>query len=549
MKYKVALLSNVNMNFVTRMLAKDLEMYGGEGYGNELGLMMDPGSSYHDFNPRITFLIMDLLEVIEHNTEAEPASLAIDKWFSMLEACIQTGKLYYVSDAFLWGTEACILSPKERFHLENLWMNALEKCVARHTGVRVFPYRKLMESLGSDNAFSLKLWYMGKILHTNDAQKRLAEEILHKCGLERRVPKKVLVLDLDNTLWGGLAGEADITPVTLSDDHGGLAYKNLQRVISRMQKNGVILAIASKNNEEDALEIIEKHPHMVLGLDAFAAKRINWNNKSDSLVEMAKELNLGLDSFVFFDDSDTERELIQKVLPQVIVPDFPAKPEELAPAMCEIYKTYFEKPAVTKEDIEKTKQYAENAKRSQLEASAFSFADYLKDLQIKVEKVDPLTNLERLVQLVNKTNQFNLTTKRYELSQMQKVVEDFTKKVYLYRIEDRFGDYGIVAALIVDVSDVPTIEEFVMSCRVMGKNMEYGILTDVEKDLERHGYKELRGIFIPTAKNKPVEKLYEKAGYTYVGKRFDTDLYELDLKKHPEREYYLEMLERKGMEF
>ncbi len=543
MKHKVALLSNVNMNFVLRMLGKDLEVYAGEGYGNELGLLMDKSSSYHTFAPQITFLVMDLLEVIGHDTESDAAQAALDKWFGMLEGTLLPGKIYYISDAYLWGVEVALFTAEQRFALECLWMDRLQSLKDRHPGVRIFPYRRIMETLGSENAFSLKLWYMGKILHTNEAQKRIAEEILHRCELETCVPKKVLVLDLDNTLWGGLAGEADITPVTLSDDHGGLAYKNLQRVILQMQKTGVILVIASKNNEEDALEIIDKHPHMVLRSETFAAKRINWNNKSDSLVEMAKELNLGLDSFVFFDDSDTERELIKKVHPQVVVPDFPTKPEELAPVMCDIYKQYFEKPVVTKEDEEKTRQYAENAKRSQLEAGSFSFGDYLKDLQIKVERVDARVNLERLVQLVNKTNQFNLTTRRYELDEMQSVVDDSTKKVYLYKIEDRFGDYGIVAALIVDVSDVPAIEEFVMSCRIMGKNVEYGILTDVEKELASQGYKELRGLFIPTAKNKPVEKLYEKAGYEFVGKHFDADMYELDLSTTLDREFYLEILE------
>lgn len=540
MKHKVALLSNVNMSFVTRMLGKALEMYAGEGYGNELGLLMDKSSSYHAFDPQITFFIMDLLEVLNHETDESAATEAVYRWFSMLEACLQPGKIYYVSDAFLWGTEAELFSPKQHHMLENIWMDALGKCMEKHSGVRMFPYRSVLEKLGSENAFSLKLWYMGKILHTNDAQKKLAEVILHKCELETRIPKKVLVVDLDNTLWGGLAGEADITPIDLSDDHVGLAYKNLQRVILQMQKKGVILAIASKNNEEDAMEIIGKHPHMILRGEAFAAKRINWNNKSDSLLEMAKELNLGVDSFVFFDDSDTERELIRQMLPEVTVPEFPGKPEELAPAMKEIYRQYFEKPVVTREDQEKTKQYAENAMRSELQASSLSFGDYLKDLQIKVERVNPAEHLDRLAQLMNKTNQFNLTTRRYEPAQMQAILDDDSQRVYLFRVEDRFGDYGIVAALIVDLREEPTITDFVMSCRIMGKNIEYGILTMVEDDLRT--YDKLMGLYVPTVKNKPVEKLYEKAGYRYVGKQSERNLYELEIPLREAREFYLEIL-------
>lgn len=546
MAKKIALLSNVNMNFVIRMLQKDVEVYEAEGYGNELGILMNPVSSYHAFAPEITFVLEDLLELLEHELEPASAGSRIENWFGQLESALKAEGVYYISDAYLWGVELGVLFDKGRkAHLEQLWQERLEQLCKSHTNVRIFPYRRIVEQLGEEKAFSQKMWYMGRILHSGDAQKALCEEILNRVRIEQSVPKKVLLLDLDNTLWGGLAGEADHTPILLSEEHEGLAYKNLQRVLLQMQKQGVLLGIVSKNNEEDVAGILREHPHMVLRPECFAAKKVNWKPKHENIQEIAKELNLGLDSFVFFDDNETERQLILDMLPQVSVPDFPKKPEELAEAMTAIYAAYFDRAVMTAEDLNKTRQYADNVKRNELEKSAGSFSDYLKQLVITMERVDANANIERLTQLMNKTNQFNLTTKRYTQAQMQRIVTDDTKRVYLYRVADRFGDNGVVAALIVDLSkEVPEIEAFVMSCRIMGKNIEDAILEDVESDLRKAGYGRLRGIYFPTARNKPVAELYHRLGYTGIGEIFGEEngmgiLYEIDLNDEVSREHYV----------
>lgn len=542
MKYKVALLSNINMSFVLRTLKKEFEVYNVEGYGNELGLLLDKGSSYCAFKADATFLLMDLLELIGHELQPAAAKDAVERWFGLFEAGMEQEVQYFVSDAYLWGVEVATLSDKnQRSLLESLWNDCLKNFCETHKNVHIFSYHDIISKLGEENAFSLKTWYMGKILHTNEAQKRLAAEMVHCVDVMSRVPKKVLLLDLDNTLWGGLAGEQEHTPVILSDDHAGLAYKNLQRVISLMKDVGVVLGIVSKNNEKDALQIIDKHPHMVLRNEAFAIKKINWEPKHVNIQVIAEELNLGLDSVVFFDDNPTERELVRQMLPQVTVPEFPERPEELAEVMAEIYRTYFEKAYVTAEDLDKTRQYAENAKRNEAMKQAVSFGEYLTQLEIKITAVDAGQNLERLVQLVNKTNQFNLTTKRVEMSEMQKIVTDSTKRVYLYRIEDCFGDYGIVSAVIVDVADTPVIEEFVLSCRVMGKNVEDTIVSEIEKQLAGEGFTSLQGIYIPTAKNKPVEFLYERLGYELISNENDSKIYRIQLNNLPERELYAQM--------
>jgi FkbH-like protein len=541
---KIAVLSNVNMNVLIRLLEKEqgIEVYQPEGYGNELGLLYDKASSYHAFSPKITFMIMDLLELIGAETDIEKASERIQTWFAQLEQNIENGMIYYISDAYLWGCgiETCA-EPAIKARLEHIWLNSLLEFIGRHENVRIFPYAGFVQDIGAENAFSKKMWYMGKILLSNDAQKRLCSIICHKVSVEERTPKKILFLDLDNTLWGGLAGENDVSPIKLSDDHLGLAYKNLQRVLLGMQRQGVLLGIISKNNRDDALDIIEKHPHMILRGECFAVKEINWESKAENIVRACKELNIGTDSAVFFDDSPAERELVKTMLPEVIVPDFPDRAEELPDAMEDIYHRYFEKGHITAEDINKTRQYAQNAERNRMLSGAGNYDDYLEGLEMVMKREDPKSNAERFLQLVNKTNQFNLTTKRYTLEELNDILANPEKKTFLYRVSDRFGDNGIVAALIADMSgQVPYIEEFVMSCRVMGRHIEHAIVTDVEKELSKKGADRLRGIYIPTAKNAPVAGLYEELGYTKCSENADGSAeYEIEIAKTPKRVYHV----------
>lgn len=236
---KIALLSNVNMDFVIRMLQKHVEIYRAEGYGNELGILTNPSSSYHVFEPDITFLVMDLMELLEHELDKETAKRRIEDWFAVVDSQLKPGKIYYISDAYLWGPElAVIWDVGRKAALEGIWQKKLEELCESHGNVRIFPYHHMVEVLGEKSTFSLKMWYLGKILLSNEAQRNLCELITEKVAEEMRTPKKVLILDLDHTLWGGLAGEANHTPVELSEEHVGLAYKNLQRVILQMQRQG-----------------------------------------------------------------------------------------------------------------------------------------------------------------------------------------------------------------------------------------------------------------------------------------------------------------------
>lgn len=538
---KLAILSNVNINSLIRAMKTEFEVYEPEGYGNELLLLLDIQSGYHAFRPDITFIWTDLAELIRHEPEEEKALSYMEEWFAALEQGMPGRGVFYLSDGHLWGAEWEVLSDNgQRYVLENAFRTKLEAFCGRHDNAYILPCRGLVERLGAQSAYSETMWYMGKIPYSQAMQKLMCETMRQRVRVISGVPRKVLALDLDNTLWGGLAGEADHEPVLLSEEHKGLAYKNLQRVIGQMRRQGVMLAVVSKNNPEDAMSIIEKHPHMVLRKEDFVCLKINWKPKADNLREMAEQLNVGLDSFVFFDDSQAEREQIRQMLPEVAVPDFPDRPEKLPEAMAEIYRAYFEKAAVTDEDREKTAQYAANARRQEMREQTADLASFLKTLEIRVRVEDAGQNRERLYQLVNKTNQFNLTTVRYDREQLADCIGRADRLVRLYRVTDRFGDNGIVGAVIAALSgDTARIEEFVLSCRVMGRHIEHAVIDRLERELSGLGYAYIEGVYVKTAKNQPVEQLYDQLGYKLLSDTSGEKRYRRALAEPVEREYYI----------
>lgn len=539
---KIAILSNINTDPLVRLLSKEegLEVYAPEGYGGELGALLNPSSALNEYAPDTVFLIMDAAQVIMQEYDPSTASEKISQWFATFSSAIKSGVSYYLSDAYLYAPDSgMLMGTLIRRDLENLWQAELERLLRKHSNLHLFPYGDVIRRLGEEKAFSPKMWYMGKILHSSDCMKALKEEVLKSINTLKRVPKKVLLLDLDNTLWKGLAGEHNLTPVGLSDDGVGLAFKNFQRVIKIMQANGVILGIVSKNNEEDAFAIIEKHPHMILKKRDFAAYRINWENKDVNIKAIAEELNLGIDSFVFLDDSAAERMLIRESLPSVTVPEFPERAEDLAGFAVNLYFEYFASASLTEEDRNKTKQYLANKQREELKEEAADFATYLRKMDIRLIRVSPDENRERLGQLMNKTNQFNLTTKRYDEKELADLLEDESREIFLYRVTDTFGDNGIVGAAVLSYGDVARIEEFTLSCRVMGRMIENAIIEDMEKAAAERGYTKIVGKYIPTAKNLPVKELYPSLGYTEEGREGEGVLYVLNPADAHMREYHL----------
>ena len=361
-----------------------------------------------------------------------------------------------------------------------------------------------------------------------------------------------MVLDLDNTLWGGVLGEDGIEGIKLGDDYPGKAFRYFQEALLELSKSGVILTVCSKNNEEDVLEAWEKNPFMVLKKDNFATWRINWSDKATNIKEMAEELNIGLDSFVFVDDNPTERELINQVLPMVEVPEVPAQPYELPPFFKSMVEKYFRVYSVTSEDKKKTEQYKANAQRAQAQKGFVDFDDFLKslDIQITIEAANEF-NIPRIAQMTQKTNQFNLTTKRYTDADVRTFLQNGWK-IWCISVTDKFGDNGITGCMMVKPIPDPSSEEgsldvdtFLLSCRILGKGIEIAFTKRILLELLNQGITELKASYIPTAKNAQVKDFYEKCGFTCLSelsdgrKEYTIDLENADLNV---KDYYHIML-------
>lgn len=319
--------------------------------------------------------------------------------------------------------------------------------------------------------------------------------------------KKCLVLDLDNTLWGGVLGEDGIDGIQVDGDYPGKAYHYWHEGLKELERNGVILAICSKNNQTD-VEALFAAREMPLSLKDFACTRINWNDKATNIREIAQELNIGLDSMVFVDDNPTERELIRQQLPMVSVPEWPSQPYELPMFYARLVEDYFSVYALTDEDKKKTEQYRQNANRAQAQAQFTDMEDFLRSLEMRLT-ISPATDITipRIAQMTQKTNQFNLTTKRYTESDIRSLLDNGVQ-IWTLAVADRFGDNGITGLMILKPDNGWHIDTLLMSCRVLGKGIEEAFFKSVISRC--HGA--LVAQYIPTAKNGQVADFYERMG-------------------------------------
>lgn len=329
--------------------------------------------------------------------------------------------------------------------------------------------------------------------------------------------RKCIVLDLDNTLWGGIVGEDGPHGIRLGLTSPGSEYREFQQYLLGLTRRGFLLAISSKNNEADALEVIRSHEAMVLRESAFSAMRINWESKADNILAIADELSIGLDSLVFVDDNEKERALMRHAHPDVLTPEMPRDParyRETLESMPELQVL-----SVTDEDRSRTRQYVERRQRETLRVTAQTHAEYLESLQIEAEigLVSERT-MTRVHQLFQRTNQFNLTGVRYEPGTLAARASAPEWRVYTTSVKDKFGDHGLVASAVVQAADEEwTIENLVMSCRVIGYGVEDALLAQIALDAVAAGARRLAGDFIPSKKNAPARDFYSRCSFTNDG--------------------------------
>jgi FkbH-like protein len=362
------------------------------------------------------------------------------------------------------------------------------------------------------------LWHRAKQEISPGANLAYGELVLQVIDAQRGRAAKCLVLDLDNTLWGGVIGDDGLDGIKLGQGSGvGESFVAFQTYAKQLSERGIILAVCSKNDEENALLPFLKHPEMVLRREDISCFVANWNDKASNLREIARQLNIGVDALVFCDDNPFEREQVRSALPEVRVPELPEDPAFYADAVAAA--GYFESVSLTADDFSRVEQYKLNAEREKLKSASGNIDDYLRSLEMELKWVSgDLVNLERITQLINKTNQFNLTTQRYDLAQVQAMMTNPDTLVLSYRLLDRLGDNGIICIIIGHKSGAEMlIDSWLMSCRVLGRGVEKATLGVLAQAAALLGVERLRGSYIPTPKNKMVADHYEKLGFSPAG--------------------------------
>lgn len=332
--------------------------------------------------------------------------------------------------------------------------------------------------------------------------------------------KKCLILDLDNTTWGGVIGDDGVDGIQVGDLGIGKAFTELQRWAKNLKDRGIILAICSKNTDSVAREPFEKHPDMVLRLEDIAIFVANWENKADNIRHIQSVLNIGFDSMVFLDDNPFERNLVRSELPEVTVPELPADPTEYMPYIRTL--NLFETGSYSPEDAARTKKYQEEAGRVQLQQQFTSLDDYLKGLEMEgtIREFDEF-HIPRIAQLTQRSNQFNLRTVRYDEQQIREVMDANDRTGIYIKLEDKFGAYGLISLLILDQQGTDFfIDTWVMSCRVLKRDVEKFVLNALVETARIKGCNRLVGEYLPTPKNKLVENHYENLGFKPEGSKW-----------------------------
>lgn len=376
----------------------------------------------------------------------------------------------------------------------------------------------IAETVGLADWHNPQLWNMGKFAFSDELIPLYADHVARTVGAIRGKSRKVLILDLDNTVWGGIIGDDGWGGIMVTQgDVQGEAYLAVQRLALDLRQRGIVLAVSSKNNDAVAREPFLKHPEMLLRLDHFAIFQANWNDKATNIQAIAEQLSLGLDSLVLLDDNPMERGLVRKLLPEVAVPELPEEPAYFARTLAAA--GYFEAVAFAGEDLNRAGFYQDNAKRAALKKQVGGVDDYLAslDMTITFSPFDA-AGRARIVQLINKSNQYNLTTRRYtdpEVAEAEADPEVFTLQV---RLADIFGDNGMISVVICRPAQIGVweIDTWLMSCRVLGRKAEHMILREILSHARLHGISRLDGLYRATDRNKLVVDHYAKLGFTKV---------------------------------
>lgn len=370
---------------------------------------------------------------------------------------------------------------------------------------------------GRDRFSDPKLYYIAKMPISLELLPTVAKNVVDVIQALRGAVKKCVVLDLDNTLWGGVIGDDGLSGIQIGELGTGHAFSDFQTWLKELKNRGILLAVCSKNNEDTAKEPFEKHPEMVLHLEDISMFVANWEDKASNIRSIQKALNIGMDSLVFLDDNPFERNLVRSLIPEITVPELPEDPALYLRFLRSL--NLFETASYSPDDRKRTQQYREQAERTAFETSFESYDAYLAGLDMKAAAAPfDAFHYPRIAQLTQRSNQFNLRTVRYTEAEIEAVAQDDRRITLYFTLKDRFGDHGLISVVIMDKQpNCLFISEWLMSCRVLKRGMEEFIIDKIIKTAEEHGFQRVVGEYIPTSKNAMVKDLYETLGFIPTG--------------------------------
>ena len=490
--------------------------------------ILNENSNLYKFKPDIIFLLIDNRIILENsfyfsninseNKNKKYIDEKINEIKNLIEVFTQKSQSKIIIANFVIPTYTPlgIYESKIEYGIKEIILDLNKKLKELSRNIDscyVYDFNSFVTKFGEKNILDYKKMNYGDIKINFDIIPYLIYDFLGYVKPILGLNKKCLVLDLDNTLWGNIIGEDGIEGIKIGPYPEGRSFVEFQKVIKALSENGIILAINSKNNQKDAMKAINEHPHMILREKDFSCIKINWNDKISNMREIAKDLNIGLDSIVFFDDDPINRELLRMSIPEVNTIELPKDPSSYAQILRNLND--FNILKITKDDVQRKIMYKQEQNRKKLESSTENLNEYLKKLDIKIRiKLDNEFSISRISQLILKTNQFNLTTKRYQEEEIKEFIEDKTIIVGCSEVDDKFGENGITNVFIIKTkSNEWIIDTFLLSCRIMGRGIEEGIIGKILEIAKNKGIEKITATFIPTEKNKPAENFLKNYGF------------------------------------
>lgn len=533
--FRLTILGDANYDFLTATLKASALRHGvwlqvhNESIGRTVAAALDPESKIYKFGTDGVLVAYTYHALASTGTlgDEKNSESAVDEWVrnvttirdAVKRTCGATTVVQTIPlapDAWLGSLEARIPGTPN-FIIERFNSRLLRG------DFDVVDVERLANVVGLAAWHDIAHWHWAKLPFSQSLTAVYSDYVARYIAALRGRSRKCLVLDLDNTLWGGVIGDDGIEGIELG--HGtplGEAFLSIQKMALDLRRRGIVLAVCSKNDENNARSTFRNHPEMLLKEEHIAVFQVNWTDKASNLESIARALSLTLDSLVFVDDDPAERNVVRHELPAVAVPEVPAGEPALWPLIISA-AGYFEKAQITGEDLRRADQYSVNMKRAEALSRSRDLKSYLTQLRMKLE-VTSFTSLQRsrITQLVNKSNQYNLTTRRYSNEQLEAIENNPSRACFAARLKDKFEDQGIISVVICkQENDDWHIDTWLMSCRVLGRQVERALLNCIAAQATAAGRKRLVGYYFPTAKNDMVKDHFERLGFTQLSREDD----------------------------